>query len=223
MLEALGGKWSRSAQAHVFEGDPNDAIAAAIASGEVVDWKKEFQFFETPAELADRMVAEGLRGQTILEPSAGHGALLDAVRRQSPKEYESRLVVHAFEINPRCQTTLLAKHPGIELLGADFLQYDTRNSYDSIIMNPPFNHGQDVRHVRHAYDMLRPGGCLTAITSPGWSFRQDRAHREFREWIESSPARVEELPHGTFKASGTNVRATLLVIDKSPNHGNDTD
>ena len=68
VLEALGGKWNRAQKAHLFDGDPNEAVAAAIASGEAVEWTREFQFFETPAPLADRMVEEGLRSTSVLEP-----------------------------------------------------------------------------------------------------------------------------------------------------------
>jgi hypothetical protein len=211
VLEALGGKWSRSLQAHVFEGDPNEAVAAAIASGEVVDWKREFQFFETPAGLADRMVSQGLRGTSLLEPSAGHGAILEAVKR-NPRSRD--MALYACELNPLCRARLAERFPDVRLVGEDFLAY-RNGSPDCVLMNPPFNGGRDIQHVRHAYEVLRPGGRLVAITSPGWTFRQDQTHRGFREWAQNLAARTEELPHGTFKTSGTMVRATLLVIDKT--------
>jgi SAM-dependent methyltransferase len=212
-LLALGGKWNRKAAAHVFDGDPNDAVASAVATGEVTDWKKEFQFFETPPELADRM-AELASGPNILEPSAGNGALLDAMKRAGLGN------CHIFfcELNPKCCATVLAKHPEANFVGDDFLrmgsEFGVCPGFDTIIMNPPFNHGQDIAHVRHAFQFLKPGGRLIAITAPGWTFRQDRKHVEFRDWIETVHANVEDLPSGTFKSSGTMVSAKLLTIDK---------
>ena len=53
----LGGQWNRKAKAHVFETNPGDLISEIIDPGEVTDLKEEFQFFQTPIDLAWRMVA----------------------------------------------------------------------------------------------------------------------------------------------------------------------
>src|SRR5512142_1337205 len=51
-LEALGGKWNRKAKAHLFEGDPRDAIEQVVVDGEFTDEKREFEFFATPVPVA---------------------------------------------------------------------------------------------------------------------------------------------------------------------------
>jgi len=50
-------------------------------AGEVTDFQKLYQFYETPPELARRMVAlaDVRDGQKVLEPSAGRGAILKAM------------------------------------------------------------------------------------------------------------------------------------------------
>ncbi len=87
VLMCLGGEWNKKAKAHVFDGDAGDLIAEAVATGEVTDAKKEFQFFETPIELARRMVKlAGIKPEDrILEPSAGKGGILEAIFESGPR------------------------------------------------------------------------------------------------------------------------------------------
>ena len=210
-LELLGGKWNRSAKAHVWDCDPNEPLADAVATGEVRDWKKEFQFFETPPELAIRMVSFLPRNEMrVLEPSAGRGAIIRALR-------QSGYFIDACELNLDLANHLNKSFPEVHLVGLDFLEFarTTDLRYAGIVMNPPFAGGRDVSHVAAAYRLLQDGGTLVAITSPGWEFRSDHKHTEFRSWIdELDECLVEEVPAGTFHESGTNVRAKLLVIKK---------
>ena len=78
IIEMIGGKWNRSLAAHVFEGDCAERVDEAVIAGEVTDFEKLYQFYETPPDLARRMVAmaEVSDGHRVLEPSAGKGAIL---------------------------------------------------------------------------------------------------------------------------------------------------
>src|SRR5713226_4128671 len=80
-IEMLGGKWNRSLAAHIFEGDCAERVDEAVIAGEVTDFKKLYQFYETPPELTRRMVAlaDVREGHRVLEPSAGKGAILKAM------------------------------------------------------------------------------------------------------------------------------------------------
>ena len=40
-------------------------------------------------------------------------------------------------------------------------------TFDRIVMNPPFDHGADIRHIEHARGKLKPGGRLVAICAAG--------------------------------------------------------
>lgn len=211
VLEALGGKWNKKTKAHLFEDDPADRITDAVTTGQVLDPKKEFQFFETPVELAERMVNMAAigKGHAVLEPSAGKGRIVNAITLMAPY----RLSATAVEIQPSL-IAVLKQLACDSVVHADFLAFHGMPGYDRIIMNPPFRNGQDTSHVLHAWDMLNPGGRLVAITSPGWTFRQDKKHTAFREWTTRTFADVHRLDAGTFKESDTMVNACLIVVDK---------
>jgi len=81
-----------------------------------------------------------------------------------------------------------------------------------IIMNPPFEHAQDIQHVQHAYQFLAEGGTLVSIMSEGTFFRENA--QDFRGWLNELSGYDEDLPAGAFKESGTNVKTRIVVINK---------
>lgn len=91
------------------------------------------QFYSTPLGHA-AMMAKALNcsgRHTVLDPSAGTGVLLDAVKQLLPY---SR--VNAIEIDLGRRYTLQGK--GSRVLGSDWLTYNEPIKFDRIIMNPPF-------------------------------------------------------------------------------------
>jgi 16S rRNA G1207 methylase RsmC len=96
------------------------------------------------------------------------------------------------------------------VIGSDFLSIEPRQDYDRVVMNPPFENQQDIDHVLHALEFLRPGGRLVSIMSAGVLFRQNKKTVEFREMIDE----ITALPEGSFKLSGTNVNTSMVVINK---------
>jgi len=206
IIELIGGKWNRSLAAHLFEGDCAERVDEAVIAGEVTDFKKLYQFYETPPELARRMVAlaDVREGHRVLEPSAGKGAILRALPP----------AVHRTAVELNGAMVGLVAHADRVHYG-DFLQCNgTLGTFDRIIANPPFRNGQDVDHVRHMHHLLKPEGILVTVMSPAWQYRRDNEHAEFRAWLEGLKHEVEDLPEGTFKSSGTNVRALLVSIRK---------
>jgi type I restriction-modification system DNA methylase subunit len=81
-------------------------------------------------------------------------------------------------------------------------------------MNPPFSGLQDQAHIRHAYALLRPGGIVVSVCTPGFQYRQDARSRAFKAWLEDLDAEIQELPEGAFAPSGTNVRTLAIKIHK---------
>ena len=71
-------------------------------------------------------------------------------------------------------------------------------------MNPPFERGADIEHLRHAFAKLAPGGRLVAICANGPRQREELGE-VCSEWI--------DLPAGSFKQQGTNVNSVIVVID----------
>lgn len=157
IIELLGGRWNRSLAAHIFEGDCAERVDEAVIAGEVTDFKKLYQFYETPPDLACRMVAmaDVKEGHRVLEPSAGKGAILKLL---PPKVDRT-----AVELNG-AMVALVALADRVHY--RDFLQCDGElGAFDRIIANPPFRNGQDVHHMHH---LLKPGGVLVTVTSPAW-------------------------------------------------------
>ncbi len=166
-------------------------------------------YFPTPGALAERVVDEAhiQPGMSVLEPSAGKGDIADRAAQVADKG-----AVSVIEPVGDLRTILEAK--GHNVIGRDFLEHDGK--YDRIVMNPPFEDRQDVAHVRHAYDLLNPGGRVVAIMSEGPFFGSDKTATEFRDWLDSVGGISEQLPEGSFKDSdrSTGVNTRLVIIDK---------
>lgn len=171
-------------------------------------------FFWTPRIVVEEMlglVPELNYGGRFLEPSAGDGAILDIVKERFG--HVEDLVIDAGEIVPMLRRILELK--GYNLVSTDFLEYEPGEVYDAILQNPPFEKMADVDHVRHAYSLLKPGGTLVSIMSPGPFFRNDQKAKDFRSWFEEvGGEEYKDLEAGTFSEAGTNVTSKIVVIMK---------
>lgn len=209
-LELIGGKWKGGKVAgFVFNEDPTDLLNQ-IANGERRNLKKEFQFFGTPDALADRLVelAEIEEFDTVLEPSAGQGAIIKAIHRKFPA-----LTVHYYELMP-VNRTILSKLHNVVDAGTDFLAADDYE-FDKIIANPPFSKNQDIDHIKEMYNSLANGGRLVSIASRHWQHSSNKKETAFREWLDQVRAEIVEVDAGEFKESGTAVATVIIVIDKA--------
>lgn len=170
--------------------------------------KKIPGFFPTPRPLIDRMLdtADIQPGMKVLEPSAGKGDILDAIKERHPDAD-----THAVEQNHTLRDLLTAK--GHNLVGDDAMTH--KGEYDRIVMNPPFENGQDQQHVKKAYESLKPGGKLVAVVGAGVG--NDRA-KPFRDWLEANGGSIEDLPEGSFAGNDafrqTGVNTKLVTIEK---------
>jgi len=160
--------------------------------------------FFTPSNIALQMIelADISHNSRVLEPSAGIGNIADQIKK---------FVDNVDVCEQMYSYSELLTLKGFNVVGSDFLKYENNNYYDSIIMNPPFSTEQS--HIKHAYDLLKTGGKLIAITSPHWTFANDKSSKEFRQWFENLNGEiVEELESGTFEM--TQVRSNIIVINK---------
>lgn len=208
-LELIGGKWNRKAAGFVFQQDPTEFLNK-IADGEKVNIKKEFQFFATPDDLADRLVrmADIKFNHSILEPSAGQGAIIKAIRRSVKVP-----IIHYFELMELNQS-FLSKIEGAKYISPDFLKMPLPEIFDRIIANPPFSKNQDIDHIYKMWDCLAKGGRIVTIASKHWQFASGKKEEAFKEWLDEKNVYPEDLPSGEFKESGTNISTCILVIDK---------
>jgi len=169
-------------------------------------------FFPTPMPLVWRMVelANIQADDVVLEPSAGDGRIAKYILDNEPAPKD----IVICEVNPAA-LQVLSGIKGLSVHGYDFLDF-TVGGFTKIIMNPPFSREQDIQHVQHAWDLLAPKGRIVAIMSEHTFFANNNRCTQFREWLDEV-GWSEELPEGTFKESGTMVKARLVVIDKLVN------
>lgn len=216
-LQLAGGKWHRGHKAHLFDIPAADAIEQMVLTGHVVDTKREFDAFYTPALLAQIMCERaGIEpGQHVLEPSAGEGAIAREL-------IKCGAIVFAWELRPEAAAHVdaLVRPKGGACLVRDFLAVEPAPEglyaadFDAVVMNPPFSKRQDVRHVSHALRFVKPGGRLVAIMSAGIQFRQDALTVALRNEINAHGGVMEVLPDVAFKESGTMVNAVMLVVTR---------
>jgi hypothetical protein len=208
-LELIGGKWKGGKVfGFEFKTDPTDLLEE-IANGEKRNLKKEFQFFATPKKLADELVeiADLKQHDTILEPSAGQGAIIKAINEVC------NVKVDCYELMDVNRIILNKTGLNFNLIGEDFFKHENK-TYTKIIANPPFTKNQDIDHLMKMYDSLSRGGRLVCITSESWANGSQKKQVDFRNWLEELEAEIYPIPSGTFKESGTMISAKIVVLDK---------
>lgn len=209
-IEEAGGSWQGGKiQGFTFPFNP-ERVVSILKEGKRCNLQQEYQFFETPAEVADWLVmlAGGIHDDdTVLEPSAGRGALIKAIHRACPS-----VMVECYELMPE-NREFLHTLSNVILLDEDFTK-DSVGYYTKIIANPPFSGNQDIEHVRLMYERLEEGGTLAAITSQHWKFSSEKKCVDFRKWLEEVHGEVFEIGAGEFKESGTSIGTMAVVIRK---------
>lgn len=216
ILETLGGKWSRKDKAHVFpeEGESlRGLIEAVISTGEIKtarEQQKALGWFPTPPEVADRLIefADIQPRHSVLEPSAGEGAIVEALVAHYVEN------VTTVEIDPARHKLLRKRFPKATHIFGDFLHWEPGHKrFDRIVMNPPF--GPHLAHIEHALRMLAPGGTLVSVAPSSIEHREDKRHVEFRRMLDRQTRSwgAWPLPTNSFKDSGTNVNASILVAE----------
>lgn len=124
-------------------------------------------FYPTPDHLINKMVT-GLDFnyiQSILEPSAGKGNIVDKLKSIEKPAYSYSNKKYNFDID--CienddNLRSILKGKNYRLVYNDFLTYETMKEYDLIIMNPPFSNG--CKHLLKALEMQeRNGGAIICL------------------------------------------------------------
>ena len=148
-------------------------------------------FYPTPQAVAGRMLAlvqwdELVDGcyvplvESILEPSAGKGDLLDALMnfsnvhkydfdihtklKRTPKwgksPEQARKLIDCIESDTNLRGIL--KDKGYRVVDDDFLTFRSHKKYDLILMNPPFSDGDE--HLLKALSLVKPyGGQIVCL------------------------------------------------------------
>lgn len=177
------------------------------------DSREGTDYYPTPEPLGFMMNQWGRigDGESVLEPSAGHGAIARYVPRENPltavepsQSLFSKLQIKAGGNGRKFENTI-------------FEDYNVVNKHDVVLMNPPFGAGGRlaVDHVAKAFQHLEEGGRIVAIIPRG------STDKKFDKWYEEQKGVVLTaeigLPDITFERAGTSVNCRVVVIDKVTN------
>ena len=205
VLTEFGGKWSRKDNAILLKVGAKDKLLEALGTGTVNREKVIRQAYYTPSSVAEDLAAFAkeilpvLEVTTVLEPSAGDGSLIDAADTVFG---DAHLEVVAFEIDGGAHTALREK---LEEWAhkTDFLKQKAEEwgTFDLILMNPPFQKGQALKHIKHALTFLADLGVLAAIVPSN-----------FPEEFPGYSVEARDVPAGAFKESGTNIATKMIRI-----------
>lgn len=178
-------------------------------------------YFATPEPLGYKMVewANIKPGESILEPSAGHGA----IARFFPADTKNVAIEQSNKLIPRIKMAM----DGGEVINNNFEDYYVGNKFNAVVMNPPFGSGGKtaIDHVAKAFKHLRDGGRIVAIIPNGPS-----SLKHLDKWLYGNPKgeskaeregekdailmKVIDLPGVVFERVGTKVNTKVLIIDK---------
>lgn len=171
------------------------------------------EFYPTPKTLIDKML-DGIdfnTVKTVLEPSAGNGAIVEGLLERSKQSYRGEEIdIDVVEIEPDFQKILKGK--GYKLVYDDFLTFKADKHYDLIIMNPPFSNGD--KHFLKALEMQENGGEVIAIVNAE-TIRNPFSNRrkELVKLLEEYNAEINYLPSEFTSADRTtNVEVAMIKV-----------
>lgn len=217
LVESLGGHWREKNKGFVFD---DDIVTVQKRLIELLNIRKiqvsdeklfkiKNQFYPTPDWLAVDMITRADIKSTdkVLEPSAGRGAILKHIAYKT-NHYTA---VEYNQSNVKC-----LRAQGFRVNHMSFEKYSksTKAKFDKVVMNPPFSNEMDLRHTILAYNLLKPGGRLVGLVAENSLYYDRSITKQFNRFIDRIGGTVLEVPHGTFKESGTNVDVAMIILNK---------
>lgn len=229
--EGTGGKEKDRANDDAEHGEWDKAKAKYFANQKKTGSNKSAEgvdYYATPEPLGLKMVewSQPKANQSMLEPSAGHGA----IAQWFPSNTKNTVVEPSNNLVPKLQMHV----DNANVVNNYFENIGTWNKFDRIVMNPPFGKGGKtaVEHLAKAYKHLREGGRIVAIIPDGpacqkhfdkWFWEDGKGtNRNGKEVTTEAPSKTgvirEEiaLPSVTFERAGTKVNTKIVIIDKFP-------
>ncbi|GAA2657480.1 DUF6094 domain-containing protein [Nonomuraea recticatena] len=210
LLKEAGGKWDgrKAVRAHVFPHPIEDFMQQAILAGEFMS-RLDLGWYPTPPNVVHEILEQAsIRpGMTVLEPSAGTGAIAGPAAGRGG-------VVDCVEIDERRAAVLEERCGARMVLHGDFLTdlnpLDYAEGFRRVLMNPPFTNAVD--HVNHALGFLGDDALLVSVMPDSITWRNDRAHTQLRDLVERNGGEFIPLPPDAFKPSGADVYTVLAVV-----------
>lgn len=150
---------------------------------------RNYEKFFTYPETADQM-ARLLRpqsGETILEPSAGNGALIKAVKRLC-----NDCIITAIELDQRWENELTEIADLVHI--GDFLKNNDYSKYDKLIANPPFGNDTDLKqHFWKIISAVKKRGKIVMIVPEDFYTEIKHEFLSLKNWSKNSDGTTTEI------------------------------
>ena len=175
---------------------------------------RAMSYWPTPTDLADDLVFSVIdpwhlpdgAGVRILEPSAGDGALVRAVRGRLPAAR-----VTAVEPEPGRAAQLMAAGIADEVVAStleDYLTQAVAEPYDLVIANPPFTlpgrreaWAEHLLAIAHHPRLLAAGAVVASVVPRIVMTGQSKRVRQLRSLMTFPAMQTQECPAGSFGAA----------------------
>lgn len=213
IIEHMGGHWRERYSCFVFkkdadiEGKIEHYLKYDVTISERYKYQEETQFYPTPLVLAQRVVqlANIKKGQSVLEPSAGTGNLLDCIN----------VPCQIFAIEPLMENSDILRYKGYNHTVSTFEGcYENLPMFNRVVMNPPFSGQRDIKHVMMAYKKLKRHGVLVAIISENALYYKTDVSEKFRKFLKRHNAYKEVVQSNSFEESGTSIETVIIKLVK---------
>lgn len=172
-------------------------------------------FYPTPRKLINLMIGKIMGNpQYILEPSAGKGDIIEALRDKNRySDYVER--ISAIEINPDLQATLKGK--GFNLIDTDFLNFTAPDKFDLIIANPPFDEGD--KHLMKAIEIMYSGQIICILNAETLKNPYTNKRRELVKKLSELNAEIEYIKdafmNGAERKTDVEVALVNIIIERN--------
>lgn len=219
ILNRLGGDWNTSKQVFEFRKCPEALIDRVLSVGS--RQLNKFHFYPTPEAIFEYITqytalsffGASQKSVRVLEPSAGEGSLIRQLLAFGEEEGRN-FVVDGYDIDPL--NVIFCQEAGLNVTQADFLTISPSAEYDLVLMNPPFNGDEFIKHIRHAQQFLKPEGMLISVVPTQWIL--SHANKDNRSWL-LEQAQIDSTTDidpnnffepGTFK--GVSIPTTVICL-----------
>ena len=145
--------------------------------------ERNYEKFFTPKRVADFMaeLADPQPHETVLEPSAGNGAIVKAI-----KQHERDAIIHVCELKDQYRSELLKAGASAINIG-DFLEYPESYTFNHCIANPPFGNETSIRdHFDKIRRLVKHGGKVVMIVPADFDPKHEHTKYPIDNWSTNS-------------------------------------
>lgn len=149
------------------------------------DYTKFFTYPETAKFMAEIINPKPM--EFVLEPSAGNGALVKAIKTISPESLVVAVELYNqwFIELTECADIVIIR---------DFLQFESIPKFNHCIANPPFGNGIDLdAHINKMRSMVKKGGKIVVIVPLDYNINEPHQTYDLENWSKNSDGTTTEI------------------------------